>query len=163
MKRILIVGISGMGKSQLARQLASKLDIPLVYLDSIFWKNNWIEEDEVVVEDRIKAAISKDRWIIEGYIEPLGSQRAERADTVIYLDYSGHLAAWGGFQRWMNYKGTNRPEMPRGNTESLGVKFLLTLLRRDERPEIEKVAARFPDKTRRFKGRGELKQFISSL
>jgi adenylate kinase family enzyme len=163
MNRILIVGISGTGKTRLANQLAKKLSLPIVLLDSIFWKSNWQEENPGIVESKISQALKGDKWIIEGYIEPLGRQRAERADEIIYLDYPGVAAMLGGLQRWKQYRNKTRPEMPEGNTESLGIKFLLTLLRRDERPEIEKALHGYGDKVVRLKSRKSTERYFKLL
>ena len=95
MKRILIVGVSGTGKTRLAHKLSHTLNIPAVLLDTIFWKENWEEQDPKIVKAKIRQEIAKDRWIIEGYIEPLGEERVKRADTVVYLDYPGYLALLG--------------------------------------------------------------------
>lgn len=38
MKKIMIVGSGGAGKSTLAKQLGEKLDIPVYHLDAIFWQ-----------------------------------------------------------------------------------------------------------------------------
>jgi adenylate kinase family enzyme len=75
MQRILIIGVSGTGKTRLAQQLSQRLQIPSILLDTIFWRENWEEEDPATVENRIRRAIQGDTWIIEGYIEPLGKER----------------------------------------------------------------------------------------
>lgn len=138
MKRILVIGISGTGKTRFANLLSKKLNIPIVNLDTIFWKENWVEEDERVVKKKIANEIKNERWIIEGYIEPLSRERVEAADTIIYLDYPGHQALRGGLGRAVKHRITPRPEMPAGNVDKFGYKFLKTLYKREERPEIER-------------------------
>jgi len=163
MKRILIVGVSGTGKTRLAHQLSEKLHLPAILLDAIFWQENWQEEDPKVVEAKIKEAINKEEWIIEGYIEPLGTERVKRADVVLYLDYSGILALLGGLSRWRQFRGKIRPEMPVGNIETLGWKFLMTLLRRDERPEIETAIHAYEDKVIRLKSRKATEKYLNKV
>ncbi|WP_242835879.1 AAA family ATPase [Clostridium sp. DL-VIII] len=41
MERILIIGGNGCGKTTLAQTLASKLEIPLIHLDKLYWRDNW--------------------------------------------------------------------------------------------------------------------------
>jgi adenylate kinase family enzyme len=163
MNRILIIGISGTGKTRFATLLSEKLDIPVIFLDSIFWKENWQEEDPKIVEAKINNLLKKDEWIIEGYIEPLGHERLKRADQVIYLDYPGAIAVLGGLQRWKKFRNKTRPEMPQGNTEFLGLKFLLSLLRRDERPEIEQTIAGYQDKVIRLRSRKAADKYLADL
>ncbi|MCB0319265.1 MAG: AAA family ATPase, partial [Bdellovibrionales bacterium] len=43
MKRVLIIGNAGSGKTTLAKKLSLQLKIPLVSLDSLFWKPGWVE------------------------------------------------------------------------------------------------------------------------
>lgn len=162
MKRILIVGVSGTGKTRFANLLSKKLSIPVVNLDSIFWKENWVEEEEEVVKQKIADEINKEKWIIEGYIEPLSKQRIEAADQIIYLDYSGYLALWGGIARMIKHRKTPRPEMPAGNIDKFGYEFLKTLYQRQERPEIEKAVDN-NRKVIRLKNRKLAKQYLESL
>lgn len=163
MKKILIVGISGTGKTALARQLSDKLKLPVVHLDSIFWKDNWVEAEEDVVSSRIRQEINKDYWIIEGYIEPLSRERVQAADKVIYLDYSGVAAIKGGLKRSIQHRKIARPEMPVGNTDGVSYKFLKSLAKREERPEIEAAIKGFEAKTVRLKNRREVNKWLAKF
>ena len=40
MKRILIIGSNGAGKSTFSFALAEKLHLPLVHLDQLYWRGN---------------------------------------------------------------------------------------------------------------------------
>jgi adenylate kinase family enzyme len=40
-KRVMIVGCSGFGKSTFARKLHSITNIELIYLDQYYWKKGW--------------------------------------------------------------------------------------------------------------------------
>lgn len=162
MNKVLVVGISGTGKTRFSKILGEKLDLPVVHLDSIFWKENWVEEDEKIVREKIQKEINKNKWIIEGYIEPLSKERVEAADKVFYLDYAGLSALIGGLQRFLKHRKTPRPEMPAGNTDDLGYKFLRSLYNRDERPEIEK-AIHSSSKVIRLHSRKEANNYLERL
>ena len=43
MKRILIIGNGGSGKSTFAKKLHKKLNLELIHLDNLFWKPNWVQ------------------------------------------------------------------------------------------------------------------------
>lgn len=42
MRRVLVIGCPGAGKSTLTRALAETLGLPAVYLDRLWWKSGWI-------------------------------------------------------------------------------------------------------------------------
>lgn len=41
MKRILIIGNAGSGKTTFAKALAEKTHLPLIHLDKLFWCGEW--------------------------------------------------------------------------------------------------------------------------
>ncbi len=163
MKRILIIGISGTGKSYTARKIRDITGLPLTHLDSIFWKENWVEADEPQVQGLILNEINKDSWIIEGYIEPCSEQRLKRADKIIYLDYNGLSASIGVLKRFLKHRKSPRPEMPAGNTDKFSLSFLKMVFKRQERPEIESTIKGHEDKTLRLKNRSATKKYLKEL
>lgn len=136
-RRIAVIGISGVGKSTFARSLSAALCLPLYHMDQLFWDRNW----QAVQDTKWLAAehdlIKQECWIIEGYINPQSIGRLSSAEKIIYLDFSGFHCAWNGLKRWWKYKGKKRPELPEGCIEKLNLKYLLTMLRRCERNDIE--------------------------
>lgn len=136
-KRIVIIGISGTGKSFAGIEMARRLNLPLHHMDSIIWSKNWVETPHNVVQDKMNAIVAQDSWIIEGWIDSYSKTALDRADKVIYLDYAGWRAAWGGLQRSWAYTGKKRPEMPEGCVTRLDLGFVFRMLLRRERPHIE--------------------------
>ena len=118
MSKILIIGISGTGKTRLAKKLSDSLKIPVTHCDEFVWCENWREEDEKIVEQKLEEVVKKDKWIIEGFIHPAAKSKLKNADTVIYLDYSGLQAMLGGLYRWWQHRGKTRPEMATGCIET---------------------------------------------
>lgn len=163
MDRVLIIGFSGTGKSTFARHLSAILKLPLHHLDQVFWKDNWIEQDPHVVENEIQHIISGEQWIVEGYIEPLSRERIRRADVVVYLDFSGALVFWRGIKRWLQHRDVSRPEMPYHNTDTLGPRFLKSMLYREERPEIERALLGSEDKIVRLRNPRYAEQYLLRL
>ena len=41
MKKIMIIGCCGSGKTTLAKKLSNKLNLPLIHLDKLNWRDNW--------------------------------------------------------------------------------------------------------------------------
>ncbi len=86
MKKIIVIGCPGSGKSTFAKKLHEKTSIPLYHLDLI-----WHRPDKTTVSrESFDAELSKilmsDAWIIDGnYSRTLG-MRFEKCDTVFLLD-----------------------------------------------------------------------------
>jgi adenylate kinase family enzyme len=122
--KIVVVGVSASGKSTFSRNLASKLNLPLKLMDSFMWKPGWDyvgDEETVRILDEISA---QSEWIIEGYISKQARSFVfDRADTIIYLDYSPLVSAWRYIMRWWKHRKNARPELE-GSPEKFDFKFL---------------------------------------
>ncbi len=86
--RIAIIGTTGSGKTTVARTLSKILNYPNIELDALFWEKNWKKVSDQIFRERVINAIKLDKWIIDGNYEPIRNLIWERADTVIYLDYT---------------------------------------------------------------------------
>lgn len=92
MQRIVIVGPSGSGKSTLGKTLSNKLGIPVIHLDSLFFKAGWVEiEKEELVEKVTQFIAVNEKWIIEGNYSSTLPIRLEHCDQAIFLDYPRFL------------------------------------------------------------------------
>ena len=66
MKRILIIGSNGAGKSTFSCQLAERTHLPLIHIDRLYWRNNWEVTPRQEFEELVCAQAQKPEWIIEG-------------------------------------------------------------------------------------------------
>ncbi len=97
---IALVGISGTGKSTLARKLGKMCGIEPLFTDSYIWEANWtLREKEAAKQDMLAVLQKQDDWIFDGHIAYIGEYVLPRADMVIYLDYSGVSAFVGVWRR----------------------------------------------------------------
>lgn len=124
MKRIVIIGCGGAGKSTLARQLGEKLKLPVVHLDRLFWRPGWVQVSQEEFDALHRAELSKDRWIIDGNFNRTIPERLQRCDTVIYLDFSRFACLFGVMKRLVTHIGKVRPDMGEGCPEKIDPEFL---------------------------------------
>ena len=66
MKKIIVIGCPGSGKSTFSRSLSEKLNIPLYHLDMMYWNADRTTVDKAVFLSRLKEVIATDEWIIDG-------------------------------------------------------------------------------------------------
>jgi adenylate kinase family enzyme len=95
----MIIGNAGAGKSTLAKALAQKLRLPLYHLDKIFWLPGWKEISREDMTAAVNKIISEDEWIIDGNYRRTIVYRAERADTIIYLNFQTINCLFGILKR----------------------------------------------------------------
>jgi adenylate kinase family enzyme len=164
MRKIVIVGISGTGKSALGCRLAEKTGLTLHHMDAIIWSPHWTE----TAVDPIRTALAKitttESWIVEGWVDTYSKDFLQQSDVILYLDYPGWLAACGGVQRWWKYQGKKRPEMPEDCIEGFDLPSLQEMLLRKERPHIEAVLAEMPGlNIMRLRSRRKTDRMLSEL
>lgn len=124
MKRVLVIGPGGSGKSTFARRLGQILGIEVKHLDSFYWRSGWTKPSN---EDWIKTVndlISRDSWIIDGNFGGTLPLRVERCDTVIFLDMPRLLCLWRITKRRITYRKLSRPDMAEGCHEKLDLEFI---------------------------------------
>src|SRR5690349_6572532 len=105
MKRIVVLGNGGSGKTTLARHLATRLDLPLTHLDAVYYGPDWtpLPADVFVAEQQRLTA--GPRWIIEGNYASTLPIRLAAADTAIFLDLPAPTCLWGIARRRLRYRG----------------------------------------------------------
>ncbi|MEL7122101.1 MAG: adenylate kinase, partial [Bacteroidota bacterium] len=124
MKRIMIIGCGGAGKSTLARQLHEKTGLPLIHLDKHYWLPNWVESDKKAWKQKVQQFAHEEDWIIDGNYGGTMDIRLERATTVIFLDRSRWLCLYRVMMRLLKNKGQTRMDMGAGCKERFNWEFM---------------------------------------
>jgi adenylate kinase family enzyme len=101
-ERIVVVGRTGSGKTTLARQLATALQVPHVELDALYFGPNFSTAPLGILRERTSTAIAGDRWVADGNKQAVRDLVWPRADTIVWLDYSLGVSLWrlGKRARW---------------------------------------------------------------
>jgi adenylate kinase family enzyme len=100
-KRVVVLGRGGAGKSTVAVQLGMLTGLPVIELDKFFWSSDLtplsVEQWKAVQRNLISA----ERWILDGDLGPYDALdvRLQAADTVIVLDFALWRCAWRAARR----------------------------------------------------------------
>jgi len=123
MKRILILGSGGAGKSTLARELGTILDLPILHLDQLFWHSGWVETPREQWIKKVQAKIEKPEWIMDGNYSNTLDIRLAACDTVIFLNMSRWICLRRVLRRSFQYRRKARPDMAEGCPEKLDIEY----------------------------------------
>ncbi len=124
MRRILILGGSGSGKSTLARKLGEKLGLPVIHLDTLYWKKGWTPVSADEFDALLEEVLRREAWIVDGNYDRTLPARLEVCDTVLYLDYPRIVCLWGIGKRIFKNYGKTRPDMGAGCPERIDWEFI---------------------------------------
>lgn len=123
MKRVVIVGTTGSGKTTLGEVLSEQLGTPFIDLDALHWEPDWQEASLDVFRQRVDLATRPDRWILAGNYSKVRDMVWQRADTLIWLDYPLWLILVRLFRRTVKRIITQENLWGTGNRESWRKQF----------------------------------------
>ena len=121
MRRVLVIGSPGAGKSTFARVLSDRSGLPLIHLDAEYWLPGWVRPDGGDWEARVQSLIAQGAWILDGNYTSTLPLRAGRADTVVVLDYPRALCLGRAVGRALLGRRPDRLDLGR---EPLDLEFL---------------------------------------
>lgn len=122
--RVLIFGAPGSGKSTLARALGERLDVPVIHFDRLYWTDGWKPRSSDEVAAIVEASIAGDDWVFDGNNSLTLQMRAERADTLIWLDLPRMICFARVLVRTARSYGNVRADMADGCPERFDPTFL---------------------------------------
>ncbi len=168
MRRVLVMGCSGAGKSTFATALAARLGVPYVSLDALFWQPGWVEPDKAEFAAKVVAAAEGEDWVIDGnYISHGGDIRRSRADTVCWFDLPVLTCLTGAISRSLRGWGRVRPEMAPGCPERFDLAFYryIWTYRAAQRPRLAAWLSglRKDQRLATFTARAEADAFLAAL
>jgi adenylate kinase family enzyme len=166
MRRVAVIGCGGSGKTTLAKELARRLEVPVVHIDSHYW--------QIIDDGRVESTagqwaachrrlIANNEWVMDGMKLGVLDERLARADTVIYLDLSTAACLSGILRRRMRYRGQLRPDL--GVYDHITLEFVRWVwsFRRRQRPVLVAKLALFAGHTILLRRRRDVRRFLDTI
>lgn len=124
MRRVLVIGSGGSGKSTVAKEIASRLRLPLVHLDALYWQPGWRATEKDVWDRTVRELIAAPCWVMDGNYGGTLDARLARCDAVVFMDLPRVVCLWRVFKRVLEFRGRIRPDMAPECPERLSWEFL---------------------------------------
>jgi adenylate kinase family enzyme len=147
-RRVVILGPVGAGKSRLAAKLSERTKLSVIHLDPLFWRPGWTPAPREEARQALSQALSGEQWILDGNFLPEESDgwdaRFERTDTVVFLDLPRRTCLRRVVGRVLRDRGARRSDLPEGCKEGLGldvIRWIWSYPRR-ERPRVLRLLDR---------------------
>ena len=164
MKRIMVIGCSGSGKSTFALELGRITGIEVTHLDRLNWRAGWKEVSRNEFDRQLDEVLKKDSWIIDGNYSRTMEKRLEKAQVVFRFRLSTAACLYGYFSRLIKGKlGKKRIDMEEGCSERFDLDFVRFIagFENDNAERTEKLLEKYPHvKVIRFNSRRQAEKFL---
>jgi adenylate kinase family enzyme len=163
-KRVLVTGNAGSGKTSLSRHLSAKLGHPVIHLDKYVWRPGWRKAPKDEVALALDSLLAEPNWIIDG----VSSQACRAADTIIFLDFPVTTCLFRAFTRTIRHVFNQRPEVPE-NCPERAILWRMTEIilqfPKETRPRLLEIFGQLTQDRQivQICSRRELRTFLSSL
>ncbi len=108
MKKVIVIGCPGSGKTTFAEKLNKLTGLPLYYLDAIWHKPDKTHIPREEFDQRISEIFATPEWIIDGNYNRTIETRLKECDTVFLFDLPTEICIQGATERL----GKGRYDLP---------------------------------------------------
>ena len=119
MRRVVVCGNSGGGKTTLAIEMSRRLGLPVIHLDQHFWRPGWVPTPGDEWREVHRGLVAGDAWIIDGSYAGTMEQRLTRADAAVHVDLTRTTCLLAVLWRSIRNHGRTRPDLTPGCPEHL--------------------------------------------
>lgn len=113
MKKIIIIGCPGSGKTTFAEKLQKATNLQLYYLDAIWHKPDKTHISREEYDRKLAEIFQTEEWIIDGNYSRTIEERIRNSDTIFLFDLPTEVCLQGATERL----GQERYDMPWIDTE----------------------------------------------
>lgn len=163
MKRVIVIGCPGSGKSVFSRKLHRITGLPLCHLDQLYWNPDGTVAEKAVFQGRLTSVLEKERWIMDGNYASTMQLRMQYCDTVIFLDYPLDTCLAGIRER----RGKMRPDIPWIEPENEVDEAFVAFVKvypREGRERVLELLTQYPQKkVLTFASRQEASDYLEQL
>ena len=161
MKKVIVIGCPGGGKSTFSRKLRDKTGLPLRHLDMIWHRPDKTNITREAFDQALEAILHTNGWIIDGNYGCTMEKRIQMCDTVFFLDLPTEVCLQGALSRL----GVKREDMP-WVEEKMDDEFseFITNFANCERLQIYAILEKYPNKSVViFRSHAEIDQYLKQL
>ena len=158
MKKIIIIGSPGAGKSVFAKKLNKITQIPIYHLDMLFFKKDGTHISRKKLKKELRNIFKENEWIIDGNYQKTLEFRLQECDTVFLLDFSTDICLAGVENRI----GKERDDLPWVEKDDQEFKNYIINFSKEKLPQIYKLLKKYRRKKNIFifKTREDADDFI---
>lgn len=117
--RILLLGVTGSGKSTVARRVEQARGIPVIDVDALAWRPGWVKTPDDELAAAIGEVAARDAWVMDAAWKATLPVVLPRTQLVVALD----LPRWLSLTRLLRrtaWRVISRNQVCGENVESLG-------------------------------------------
>ncbi|MET0624393.1 MAG: DNA topology modulation protein [Pyrinomonadaceae bacterium] len=167
MKRVLVIGSGGAGKSTFSRRLGERLGLEVIHLDVEHWRPGWVETPKDEWARKVDELCQRDSWVMDGNFSGTLERRLAACDAVVFLDLPRVVCVWRVLKRVVMYRDGTRPDMAEGCREKFDLKFLLWVWNypKRTRPKVLALLEQHGEGKRivRLRSSAEAERFLNQL
>jgi adenylate kinase family enzyme len=166
MKRVVVIGSGGSGKSTFSQRLGDATSLPVIHLDQLFWKPNWTKTPADKWEQIVRRETGKPEWIMDGNFGGTRELRMRAADTIIFLDLPRWVCMYRILKRTLIHRNRTRPDMAEGCNERFDWEFIWWVwnYRKDSRKRaLRELEAQTGKEIIVLKTRREVAEFLDKM